>query len=156
MGHPALIENWRENENDRDLNVKRKRERGRGEDPEVLIGHWNGGEVEAGRGTEVEAVIEKETEETGKERGRKKMNVVRGKSGTMTKKEAVKGKESALGREIVLEKNQKTEKVKVKLKRRDIKMKKMKGNIGMRKEMPKRRGDTAGVEVGIESVGVEV
>lgn len=136
--------------------MKQRRERGRGEDPEVLIGHWNGGEVEVGRGTEVEAVIEKETEETGKGRGRKKTKVGGGKSGTTTKKEAMKGKESALGREIVLEKNQKREKVRVILKRRGTKMKKTKGSIGMRKEIPRKRGDTAGVEVGIESVGVEV
>lgn len=35
-------------------------------------------------------------------------------------------------------------------------MKKMKGSIGMRKEIPRKSGDIAGVEVGIGNIGVEV
>jgi len=88
--------------------VKLRRERGRGDGLEVLIEHWNVGE--AGKGTEAEAVIEKETGG----RGRKKMKEIKGRSVTMTKREVLKENEIALGREIILEKNQKTEKVKVK------------------------------------------
>jgi len=36
------------------------------------------------------------------------------------------------------------------------KMKRRKGSIKMKKEMPKKRGGIAGVEVGIGSIGVEV
>lgn len=101
-------------------------------------------------------MIEKETEGTERGRGRKKTNVVEGRSVTMRKREVLKGKESALGREIVLEKNQRTEKARVKSMRGDIKMKKMKENIGMIKEIPRKKGSIAGAEVGTGSIGAEV
>lgn len=74
----------------------------------------------------------------------------------MTKREVLKENEIALEREIILEKNQKTEKVKVKEMKGGTKMKKMKGSIKMKKEMPKKRGGIAGAEVGIVSIGAEV
>lgn len=130
--------------------MKLRRERGKGDGLEVLIAHWTVGE--AAKGTEVAAVSEKETEE----RERKKMKGIKGRSVTMTKREVLKENEIALEREIILEKNQKTEKVKVKETKGGTKMKKMKGSIKMKKEMPKKRGGIAGAEVGIVSIGAEV
>lgn len=109
MDCQVLIENWRGSGNDKEWSVK-LRETERDEDPEVQIGHWNADEVEVERGTEVEVVIEKETEETERGKERKKMNEVGERSVTLTKET----KESALGREIVLERSRKTEKVRVK------------------------------------------
>lgn len=130
--------------------MKLRRERGKGDGLEVLIAHWNVGG--AGKGTEVEAAIEKETGE----RERKKMKEIKGRSVTMTKREVLKENEIALERENILKKNRKTEKVKVKEMKGGTKMKKMKGSIKMKKEMPKRRGGIAEAEVGIVSIGAEV
>lgn len=134
--------------------MKLKSETGTGDDPEVQIGQRNGDEVEAERGTEVEVGTEREKE--GRGRGKKKMNGAGERSVIMIKKEVLKGKVSALRKESVPERNQKREKVRVKLKKGGTKMKKMKGSIEMRKEIPRKRGGTVGVEVGIGNIEVEV
>lgn len=93
-------------------------------------------------------MIERVTEETGIESGRKKMKEAGEKIETMTRKRVMTERD--------LENGQKTGKVRVKQKRKNTKMTKMTRSTGMIREIPKKTENIAEVEAGRGSIGVGV